>query len=70
MSYDMTKGIWVNSYRPQEPALNMVFLMSSSAIANCKCPYTRSKEVKTLLLYNCLCNALSMWAKVNDGDGI
>ena len=47
---DRPKGIQVNFYRPEEPALNVVFLMLSSAIANCKYPFTRSKEVKKLIL--------------------
>ena len=50
LTFDRPKGIWVNVYRAEEPALNVVFLMSSSAIANCKYSCTRSKEVKTLLL--------------------
>ena len=62
----------VNSYRPEEPALNAVFLMSSSAMANCKYPCARSKELKTLQLCT-TCNASSMWGKGNaslDGNGI
>ena len=58
------KGIWANSYRPEEPALNVDFLMSSSAIANCKYPSAMSKEVKTLLICND-CRASSIWGKGN-----
>ena len=36
LSFDSPKVIQVNSYRPEEPAVNVVFLISSSAIANCK----------------------------------
>ena len=61
---DRPKGMWVNLYRPEEPVLNAVFLMSSSAIANCKYPCTRSKEVKTLQLCT-TCKASSMWGKGN-----
>ena len=54
----------VNLYRPEEPALNAVFLISSSVIANCKYPCARLKEVKTLQLCT-TCNASSMQGKGN-----
>ena len=36
LAFERPKGIWVNQYRPEGPALNAVFCISSSAIANCK----------------------------------
>ena len=59
---DRPKGMQVNSYRPEEPALIAVFFMSSSDMANYKYPCARSKEVKTLQLCTA-CNASSMWGK-------
>ena len=61
---DRPNGMWVNSYRPEEPDLNAVFLMLSSAMANCKYPCARLKEVKTLQLCT-TCNASSMRGKGN-----
>ena len=50
-AFESPNGIWVNSYKPIEPALNAVFLMSLSSIASWRYPCARSNEENQLLLW-------------------
>ena len=63
-AFDSLNGIWVNSYRPIELALNAVFFMSLSFIAGWRYPWARSKDKNQLLLWTA-CRALSILGNGN-----
>ena len=48
-TFESLNSIWVNLYKPIEPALNAAFFMLLSSITNCRNPHTRSNEENHLL---------------------
>ena len=50
-TFENPKGMPVNSWRPKDLALEAVYFMSSSSMANWRYPWARSNEVNQLLLW-------------------
>ena len=63
-AFESLNGIWVNSYRPVELALNAVFFMLLSSIASWRYPWARSKDKNQLLLWTA-CRALTILCNGN-----
>ena len=63
-AFESLNGIWVNSYKPIEPALNAVFFMLLCSIASWRYPWARSKNENQLLLWKA-CRALSILGNGN-----